>query len=69
MIVGIVMTCIPLACVQSASEEVVKFLQNLCSNNIDVDAGTIVHTGMHNECGGFENDATIARLHNNRQER
>lgn len=69
MIVDIVMTCIPFTCVQSASEEVVNFLQNLCSNNIDVDAGTIVHTGMQNEYGGFENDATIARLHNNRQER
>lgn len=58
-----------LTCVQSASEEVVNFLQKLCSNNIDVDTGAIVHTGMQNEYGGFENDATIARLDNNRQER
>lgn len=47
---------------QSASDEVVGFLQNLCSNDIDVDIGTIVHTGMQNEQGGYENDTTIARL-------
>lgn len=52
-------------CVQSASEEVVDFLQKLCSNDIDVDIGTIVHTGMQNKYGGFENDTTIARLDHN----
>ncbi|XP_070203054.1 pyruvate dehydrogenase phosphatase regulatory subunit, mitochondrial-like isoform X3 [Littorina saxatilis] len=49
----------------SASEEVVDFLQKLCSNDIDVDIGTIVHTGMQNKYGGFENDTTIARLDHN----
>ncbi|KAK7505724.1 hypothetical protein BaRGS_00002995 [Batillaria attramentaria] len=51
---------------QSAGDEVVSFLQYLCSNDVDVDVGTIVHTGMQNEYGGYENDCTIARLDHNK---
>ncbi|PVD21211.1 hypothetical protein C0Q70_19380 [Pomacea canaliculata] len=47
---------------QSTNREVVDFLQYMCSNDIDIDVGSIVHTGMQNERGGHENDCTIARL-------
>ena len=43
-------------------EKAVDFLQNLCSNDVDVPIGGVVHTGMHNEQGGYENDCTVARL-------
>merc|ERR1719239_1950421 len=51
--------------IKSTGNEATKFLQYLCSNNIAVEIGNIVHTGMHNEEGGFENDCTVARLDEN----
>eukprot|EP01130_Rhizamoeba_saxonica_P015745 TRINITY_DN7119_c0_g1_i3.p1 TRINITY_DN7119_c0_g1~~TRINITY_DN7119_c0_g1_i3.p1 ORF type:complete len:848 (-),score=168.82 TRINITY_DN7119_c0_g1_i3:12-2306(-) len=39
----------------------VMVLQYLCSNNVDVDIGKIVYTGLLNEEGGFESDCTITR--------
>lgn len=51
---------------QSTNREVVDFLQYMCSNDIDIDVGSIVHTGMQNERGGHENDCTIARLDKSR---
>jgi len=45
---------------------VVDFLENLCSNNIDVDVGAIVYSGMQNEDGGYENDCTVMRVDDNR---
>ncbi|XP_055357711.1 pyruvate dehydrogenase phosphatase regulatory subunit, mitochondrial-like [Paramacrobiotus metropolitanus] len=43
-------------------EGVVEYLQYLCSNDVDIPVGGIVHTGMQNERGGYENDCTITRL-------
>ena len=44
----------------------VEFLQYLCSNDIDIPIGHIVHTGMQNQYGGYENDCSVARLAENR---
>jgi len=52
--------------VWSAGTEAVEFLQKMCSNDIDVPIGHIVHTGMHNKFGGYENDCSVARLGFNR---
>ncbi|XP_046549851.1 pyruvate dehydrogenase phosphatase regulatory subunit, mitochondrial-like isoform X1 [Haliotis rubra] len=51
--------------IKSAGGEAVDFLQYLCSNDIDQDIGSIVHTGMQNERGGFENDCSIVRMEEN----
>jgi len=50
----------------SAGREVVDFLQKLCSNDVDVPVGHIIHTGMQNQWGGYENDCSVARLADNR---
>ncbi|CAG9136949.1 unnamed protein product [Plutella xylostella] len=47
---------------QSQGLEVVDLLQYLCSNDVDVPAGSIIHTGMQNERGGYENDCSLARI-------
>ncbi|CAF1022924.1 unnamed protein product [Rotaria sp. Silwood1] len=47
---------------KSANRSVVDFLQMLCANNIDKPVGTVVHTGMLNEHGGYENDCSVIRL-------
>lgn len=49
----------------SPSSEVVDFLQYVCSNDVDVPIGAIIHTGMHNEKGGYESDCSLARLSDN----
>uniref|UniRef100_A0A0A9WV29 Pyruvate dehydrogenase phosphatase regulatory subunit, mitochondrial n=1 Tax=Lygus hesperus TaxID=30085 RepID=A0A0A9WV29_LYGHE len=49
----------------SAGDEVVKILQYLCSNDVDVPVGSILHTGMQNEAGGYENDCSLVRLASN----
>ena len=60
-------SCDVLVCVyQSAGLEVVKFLQYVCSNDIDKAVGSIVHTGMQNNHGGYENDCSVIRLAHNR---
>ncbi|XP_035679828.1 pyruvate dehydrogenase phosphatase regulatory subunit, mitochondrial-like [Branchiostoma floridae] len=51
--------------VQSSGDEVVTYLQRLCCNEVDVPVGTVLHTGMLNHYGGYENDCRIARLANN----
>ncbi|KAK3757648.1 hypothetical protein RRG08_000161 [Elysia crispata] len=51
--------------VRSRGDEATAYLQELCSNNIASEVGTIVHTGMQNKQGGFENDCTVARLDQN----
>ncbi len=51
---------------QSAGTEVVDFLQHMCSNDVDKAVGTVVHTGMHNHHGGFENDCSVVRMAENR---
>uniref|UniRef100_A0A8C5L137 Pyruvate dehydrogenase phosphatase regulatory subunit n=1 Tax=Jaculus jaculus TaxID=51337 RepID=A0A8C5L137_JACJA len=46
----------------STGDQALEFLQYLFSNDLDVPVGHIVHTGMLNEGGGYENDCSIARL-------
>ena len=50
----------------SSGLEVKEFLQMMCSNNVDIPVGSIVHTGMQNKWGGYENDCTVTRLEENR---
>ncbi|XP_063987636.1 pyruvate dehydrogenase phosphatase regulatory subunit, mitochondrial [Diachasmimorpha longicaudata] len=49
----------------SNGEEVVNLLQYLCSNDVDVPVGSIIHTGMQNHRGGYENDCSLARISHN----
>ncbi|XP_019628751.1 PREDICTED: pyruvate dehydrogenase phosphatase regulatory subunit, mitochondrial-like [Branchiostoma belcheri] len=51
--------------VRSAGDEVVTYLQRLCCNEVDVPVGTVLHTGMLNHYGGYENDCSLARLAEN----
>lgn len=51
---------------KSAGREVVDFLQKVCSNDVDCTVGRVVHTGMQNHNGGFENDCSVVRLAHNR---
>ncbi|KAJ0184007.1 hypothetical protein K1T71_000430 [Dendrolimus kikuchii] len=51
--------------IQSQGHEVVELLQYLCSNDVDVPVGSIIHTGMQNERGGYENDCSLARISEN----
>jgi len=43
-----------------------KFLQYLCSNDIDKPIGTIIYTQMLNKRGGIECDFTVSRLETDR---
>ncbi|CAG9761747.1 unnamed protein product [Ceutorhynchus assimilis] len=49
----------------SKGNEVVDALQFICSNDVDVPIGSIIHTGMQNRRGGYENDCSLARLSQN----
>ncbi|PSN40541.1 hypothetical protein C0J52_12258 [Blattella germanica] len=49
----------------SKGTEVVESLQYLCSNDVDIPIGGIIHTGMQNKNGGYENDCSLARLAEN----
>lgn len=49
----------------SKGTEVVDALQYLCSNDVDISIGGIIHTGMQNKRGGYENDCSLARLAEN----
>ncbi|XP_029676057.1 pyruvate dehydrogenase phosphatase regulatory subunit, mitochondrial-like [Formica exsecta] len=51
--------------IKSSHEEVVEYLQQLCSNDANIPVGGIVHTGMQNEKGGYENDCIIVRQSEN----
>ncbi|KAK6025479.1 glycine cleavage T-protein, partial [Ostertagia ostertagi] len=42
--------------------DVVRFLQYLCSANIDRDIGTTIYSGMQHERGGYVTDCTLSRL-------
>ncbi|XP_056645731.1 pyruvate dehydrogenase phosphatase regulatory subunit, mitochondrial-like [Diorhabda sublineata] len=50
---------------KSGGLEIVEYLQRLCANDIDIPLGTIIHTGMHNERGGYENDCMLIRQSEN----
>ena len=47
---------------QSTGDQALEILPYLFSNDLDVPVGHIVHTGMLNVGGGYENDCSIARL-------
>lgn len=49
----------------SKGNEVVDALQYVCSNDVDVPIGSIIHTGMQNKYGGYENDCSLARISEN----
>ncbi|KAK4872557.1 hypothetical protein RN001_014586 [Aquatica leii] len=49
----------------SKGTEVVKALEFLCSNGVDIPIGGIIHTGMQNKYGGYENDCSLARVAEN----
>lgn len=49
----------------SKGTEVVDALQFICSNDVDVPIGSIIHTGMQNKNGGYENDCSLARIAEN----
>jgi 4-methylaminobutanoate oxidase (formaldehyde-forming) len=42
--------------------DALAFLQKLCANQMDVEAGRIVYTQMLNSHGGIESDLTVTRL-------
>ncbi|XP_029061360.1 pyruvate dehydrogenase phosphatase regulatory subunit, mitochondrial [Monodon monoceros] len=48
--------------ITSTGDQALEILQYLFSNDLDVPVGHIVHTGMLNEGGGYENDCSVARL-------
>jgi pyruvate dehydrogenase phosphatase regulatory subunit len=50
---------------QSKGTEVVDSLQYLCSNDVNIPVGGIIHTGMQNRSGGYENDCSLARIAEN----
>ncbi|KAJ8041737.1 Pyruvate dehydrogenase phosphatase regulatory subunit, mitochondrial [Holothuria leucospilota] len=47
---------------KSDGPEALELLQKLCPNEMDMPVGHVVHTGMLNEWGGYENDCSVARL-------
>ena len=57
-----VLTRAHLFLLQSKGTEVVDSLQYLCSNDVDIPVGGIIHTGMQNKNGGYENDCSLARI-------
>jgi len=51
--------------IQSQDDSVVAWLQRLCSNDVDIPVGAIIHTGMQNPGGGYENDCSLVRIASN----
>uniref|UniRef100_A0A8D2J997 Pyruvate dehydrogenase phosphatase regulatory subunit, mitochondrial n=1 Tax=Varanus komodoensis TaxID=61221 RepID=A0A8D2J997_VARKO len=48
--------------ISSTGDQALEVLQYLFSNDLDVPVGHIVHTGMLNHNGGYENDCSVVRL-------
>ena len=46
---------------QGQSNLVIDWLQGLCSNDVNIPIGGIVHSGMQNDRGGYENDCVLVR--------
>merc|ERR1719154_241974 len=42
-------------------DSVVNYLQNLCSNDVNITQGEVISTGMQNKGGGYENDCLLVR--------
>ncbi|XP_071480308.1 pyruvate dehydrogenase phosphatase regulatory subunit, mitochondrial-like [Diadema antillarum] len=51
---------------ESEGPEATALLQKLCPNEMDMPIGTVAHTAMLNERGGYENDCSVARLDHNK---
>ncbi|XP_060599081.1 pyruvate dehydrogenase phosphatase regulatory subunit, mitochondrial-like isoform X1 [Ruditapes philippinarum] len=51
--------------IKSKGTEALEFLQYMCSNDIGQGIGTVIHTGMLNKQGGYENDCSIVPLRDN----
>ncbi|XP_042240778.1 pyruvate dehydrogenase phosphatase regulatory subunit, mitochondrial-like isoform X2 [Homarus americanus] len=51
--------------VTSAGNQVVEYMQKLCSNDVNMPVGGVIHSGMQNERGGFENDCLLIRRTDN----
>ncbi|WAR11522.1 PDPR-like protein, partial [Mya arenaria] len=51
--------------IKSKGPEALEFLQYMCSNNINQEIGTVIHTAMLNKHGGYENDCSIVPLRDN----
>ncbi|XP_064639761.1 pyruvate dehydrogenase phosphatase regulatory subunit, mitochondrial-like isoform X2 [Lineus longissimus] len=47
---------------KSGGREVVDALQYICANEVDQQIGTVIHTGMLNKRGGYENDCSLVRM-------
>ncbi|XP_058058106.1 pyruvate dehydrogenase phosphatase regulatory subunit, mitochondrial-like isoform X2 [Anopheles bellator] len=45
----------------SGENAVLSYLQMMCANDVNTSVGHIVHTGMLNESGGYENDCMLIR--------
>uniref|UniRef100_A0A1Y9H9H8 Pyruvate dehydrogenase phosphatase regulatory subunit, mitochondrial n=1 Tax=Anopheles farauti TaxID=69004 RepID=A0A1Y9H9H8_9DIPT len=45
----------------SGENAVLNYLQYMCANDVNITVGHIVHTGMLNERGGYENDCMLIR--------
>lgn len=52
--------------IMSQGSEALDLLQYLSSNDINQPIGTVIHTGMQNNRGGYENDCSIVPLTGNR---
>ncbi|XP_050540511.1 pyruvate dehydrogenase phosphatase regulatory subunit, mitochondrial-like isoform X2 [Daktulosphaira vitifoliae] len=50
---------------ESQCDGVVEWLQSLCTNDVNIPVGGIVHTAMLNERGGYENDCLLVREREN----
>ncbi|XP_076057029.1 pyruvate dehydrogenase phosphatase regulatory subunit, mitochondrial-like isoform X2 [Oratosquilla oratoria] len=50
---------------KTAGSQVVDAMQRLCSNDVNIPVGGVVHTGMQNEQGGYENDCLLIRKSDN----
>lgn len=45
--------------IKSQDRSALDFLQYVCSNDMDKPVGTVMHTGMLNSRGGYENDCSV----------
>ena len=52
----------PFTKIKVKGNDAVKFLQKLCTNDIDIAPGRVVYTTMLNERGGIESEHTVTRI-------
>ncbi|XP_058445878.1 pyruvate dehydrogenase phosphatase regulatory subunit, mitochondrial-like isoform X1 [Malaya genurostris] len=50
----------------SLKNSVLDYLQTMCANDVNIPIGHILHTGMLNERGGYENDCMLIRQSDDR---